>query len=374
MKLATLTALFLLVLSQQNPTQPQIAVPKGSIEGLVLHAVTGDPIPGARVTLTRVQAPPTALPAVPGQAAPPAAAPVPPALSPQTNPAVNTDTEGKFVIKDVEPGQYRVLVANNGYARTEYGQRVFGAPGTTLTLVSGQTLKDLVVRLTPAGNVSGRIRDLGGQPVVGVQIQLMKASYNGNGQRSYQSAGSTRTNDRGEYRLYWVTPGRYYLNVGAAQGPVNVGGGGASPNEVQDSYVSTYYPNVTDVTLATPLDVRPGSEIGGIDVLVNRQQLYRIRGRVMDARSEKPPQAATLSVSSRGLTGGGFTIFGGSGQTYNSNDGSFELRDMAPGSYVIGAQITETSGIMSGPLSQSTQPRAQAAVVIGNTDVENGEY
>jgi len=369
MKLSAIAALIFLVLPQQNP------VSKGSIEGLVLHIATGDPVPGARVTLTRVQTPPTALPSVPG--APPPPAPPQPAspLLPQNNPAVNTDSQGKFIFKDVDPGQYRIQAANNGYARTEYGQRVFGAQGTAVSVVAAQALNNLVIRLTPAGNVSGRIRDIGGQPVVGVQVQLMKASYNSNGQRSYQSAGSVTTNDRGEYRLYWVTPGRYYLIAGSSQGvPVTVGSGGASPNEVRDVYVATYYPNVTDISLATMLDVRPGNEISGIDVAINRQQLYRIRGRVIDARSDRPPQAVSFSTSSRSLTGGGVTMLAGQNQKYNRTDGSFELGNMAPGPYVIGAQITETSGIITSSDSRQNQPRAQPAIVIvGNADVDNLE-
>lgn len=366
MTLPAIAALLFLALAPQTPTLQQPAIPKGSIEGLILHIGTGDPIPGARVTLARVQAPQAALPSVPG-APPPPPQPVASPLA-QNNPAVNTDSQGKFIFKDLDPGQYRIQVANNGYARTEYGQRVFGGQGTAVSVVAAQALNNLVIRLTPAGNVSGRIRDIGGQPVVGVQVQLMKASYSGNGQRSYQSAGSVTTNDRGEYRLYWVTPGRYYLNVGSSQGfPVTVGSGGASPNEVRDVYESTYYPNVTDISLATMLDVRPGNEISGIDVVINRQQLYRIRGRVIDARSDRPPQAVSFSTSSRSLTGGGVTMTGGQNQKYNNADGSFELGSMAPGPYVIGAQI----GIIS-PRSQD-QPRAQATVIVSNSDVENLE-
>lgn len=364
MRIPAIVALVLLT-QQQNPIPQQQDPPKGSIEGTVRHVGTKDPILGARVTLSRVQGAPTALAPTSGA--------LPPQLSPaalaQSLPAANTDSQGKFVIKDVDPGQYRVLVANNGYARTEYGQRVFGTPGTTVSIASGQTLKDLVVDLTPAGNVTGRIRDTAGQAVVGVQVALLRVSYSSSGQRSFQSAGTTRTDDRGEYRLYWVTPGKYYLNVGSSQGPANIGGGGASPNEVQDVYASTFYPNATDISLATILDVRAGNEISGIDLSIGRQKVYRIRGRILDARTGKPPQTATLSISSRTMTGGGFTMFG-SNQRYNNLDGSFELRDVVPGPYAIGAYITETSGLMTSP-SNSQQARAQAAVTVVSADVEN---
>ena len=381
MKLTAVATLLFLGLPQQNTILQPPAGPKGSIEGVVLHAVTKEPIAGARVTITRVQTVPTALPAIPGVPPPGAAvAPATPVAGPAATPlrtppipAVNTDSQGKFSLKDVEPGSYTLQVANNGFARAEYGQRMVGVPGRPVTVTADQTLKDLVIQLTPAGYVSGRVQDLAGQPVVGVPVQLIKATYGVNGQRTFQQAGNTRTNDRGEYRLYWVTPGRYYLNAGSTQGaPLNIGGGGASPNEVQDVYVSTYYPNVTDITLATSLNVQPGNEISGIDLSISRQQLYRIRGRIIDARTDKPPQAATLTISSRSIGGGGFLMSSGPNTRYNNADGSFELRDMAPGSYGIGAQVTDTSGVLpSSPLSQPNQPRAQAAVTVVNADVEN---
>ena len=43
-------------------------------------------------------------------------------------PIVTTDPNGKFVIKDLASGEYRIAIAANGYARQDYGQRVF--PGS----------------------------------------------------------------------------------------------------------------------------------------------------------------------------------------------------------------------------------------------------
>ena len=341
--------------------QPQLALtePKGSIEGVVLQTGSNDPIAGARVTISRVLTTPPPVGATPV---------VIPSI-----PAANTDSQGKFAFKDLEPGQYRLQVAKNGYARAEYGEPIVGVQGRPLTLALDQAIKDVVVHLTPGGNVSGRVRDLSGQPIVGVPVVLLKIAYNSNGQKTYTSGGSTRTNDRGEYRLYWVTPGRYYLNAGSTQGaPVNIGGGGASPNEVQDVYTSTYYPNVTDISYATVLVVQSGGELSGIDLSINRQQLYKVRGRLIDSRTDRPPQTATFSFSSRSLTGGGFVMNGLSNTRYNNTDGSFEMRDVAPGIYGIGTTVPDPNNPSPSPLiAQPNQARAQAAVTVVNADVEN---
>jgi hypothetical protein len=367
---ALASVLILQLQTTQIPGTPQ-ETSKGSIEGVVLRIGTTDPIPGARVTLNRTQAPLTALPAGAVVAVSPTAGGGPASPS-ATIPAIVTDSKGKFEFKDLDPGSYRISVASNGYARTEYGQRVFGSPGTPITLTPGQALKDLTISLTPAGNISGQIKDMFGQPLVGIPIQLMKPSYNANGQRSFQSAGTARTNDRGEYRLYWITPGRYYLNAGSSQGTLpNIGGGGASPNEVQDSYVSTYYPGVPDIAQAAILDVRPADELTGVDLRIPRQQLYKIRGKIIDTRIGQPPQNANMTFSSQSLTGGGFAMNGGPNQNYTSATGVFEYRDIVPGTYVIGATVPDPSAAQSPSPLNSTAPRAQTSVTVSGSDVEN---
>ena len=45
-----------------------------------------------------------------------------------------------------------------------------------LTPAKGETLKDLVVRMTRAANVTGRIADENGLPASGVAVRLIKAT------------------------------------------------------------------------------------------------------------------------------------------------------------------------------------------------------
>src|SRR4051812_40689353 len=202
-----------LLLTMSASALQQPAISKGNIEGTVSRAGTGDPIPGARVMLTRIGG---VMPTV---------APLPPPPPPPgrildstlysqnvsslgsngSSTSVLTDNQGRFSIRDLDAGTYRVSVGANGYGKQEYGQRTSGGQGTPVILNSGQTV-NVGIPLTPAGSISGRIRDNSGQPAVGMQVQVVRSIYSANGQRSFQSAGSSRTNDLGEYRLFWVTP------------------------------------------------------------------------------------------------------------------------------------------------------------------------
>jgi hypothetical protein len=233
--------------------QTQTRPAAGRIEGVVLQSggVNPQPIVGARITVTKANSATgsnllipgrtqgtsltdfgnTNLPGLPppGQrGAPPGPPPIPqPTALPI--PPVLSDRDGKFVVPNLEEGSYRLLITLNGYVRQEYGQRVFPGQGTLINLAAGEVLKDIAIYLTPTGNISGRLFDNEGQPAVAVPLQLLKAIYNQAGQRIFQNAGQARTNDRGEYRFYWVTPGRYYVVAGNSAANFTFGGSTAVP-------------------------------------------------------------------------------------------------------------------------------------------------
>jgi Carboxypeptidase regulatory-like domain len=337
-----------------SPFQQQPAA-KGSIEGVVTRAGTGDPIPGARVTLTRIGA------GFPQGAPPPPSARV--AIESVLSPTASgisavTDSQGRFTFKDLDSGAYRVSAGANGYSKQEFGQRTSGAQGTPINLNSGQIVS-IGVSLLPAGSVSGRIRDNRGQPAVGIQVQVLKPTYNGNGQRSFQSAGSSRTDDRGEYRLFWVTPGRYFVMASSGANP----SGGAlisSPNEMAgDGIAPTFYPGSLDISQAATIDVKPGADIGGVDVIVNRQPSYRIRGRVIDSRNGQAPTVANVSLNTPLLTGG--TSISPSVVSYDGRDGTFELRDVSPGPHTIRVTLPNSSNTVT-PANAGTISAAAQAV------------
>ena len=101
-------------------------------------------------------------------------------------------------------------------------------------------------KLTPHGVVSGKITDEDGDPMEGVQVQIMRIAYN-QGKKQLQMNGGEQTNDLGEYRMSGITPGKYYLAaIYRNRRPVMMMMPGtqesASP---QEDYVTTYYPGST---------------------------------------------------------------------------------------------------------------------------------
>ena len=328
---------------QQQQAQPQRRT--GTIEGVVLNAVTKEPLAGAQVLVLRVPAP--AAPGAPATANP---APMPP---------IFTENDGKFVTKDLPAGVYRVNAGHNGYARLENGQRSPRLSGTPITVQAGQSVKDIVFRLTPAGSMTGHVKDSKGQPVAGIVVQLLRPVYTQVGKRMLATIASVRTNDLGEYRLYWITPGTYYVSASPAttyirnflQGQPNAAPTGtnasaaadstaavlesllgANRNEVlQPDFVTTYHPNTTDHLKAAPVDVKAGSDLRGPEITLAQQEAFTVRGRVLDSRTRTQPLSATVQMARKEHMGTAPVR----NANYDRASGTFEFRDVAPGEYYI---------------------------------------
>jgi hypothetical protein len=335
-------ALFLLL---QAPTQQQS--PKASIEGFVLRAGTNEPIRAARITLTRAATPGTVINITPANAIPP----------------VTSDSQGRFLATGLEAGTYTLTAQRNGFARQTYGERAVGRPGVPLNVLAGQAVKDIVFHLTPAGAISGRITDSTGEPLSSITVQLLQSRYDGNGRRTFQQVGTGKTDDRGEYRIYWITPGRYYVSASPNRSqltPLQ-----PSTNEVTDpGFAVTFYPGTTDPASATSIELQPGEELNTIDLTMPMQQLYRIRGRVFDPKTGQFPRNASILLMPR-TPSISVPNFLSTANAYNSVNGTFDIRDIAPGSYLLEVQSITLAG------DSTPRQSAAMAVDVSNADVEN---
>src|SRR3989442_262226 len=114
--------------------------------------------------------------------------------------STTTEDDGRFSFGNVAPGRYRLTVTRRGYTR----------PPLTITLAAGQPAADIQLNMTLTGSISGRVVDAVGRPMGTVEVKAMKASYP-EGRRLLTPVQSVLTNDLGEYRLFWLAPGRYYV-------------------------------------------------------------------------------------------------------------------------------------------------------------------
>jgi hypothetical protein len=382
MKLSLATPLAVLLLQTVgNPLQQQ--KPTGSIEGTITRAGSTQPVANARVTVTRrgaapqpppgVNAPTLVAPGAAGQRGGPALPPIP---------AATTDDKGRFVVAGLEDGTFNVNVQANGYVAQPYGQKTRGGPSAPVNVNGGQPTKGIDAALIPAATISGRIHDPSDQPLINVSVQLLRYSYDPQGQRSYQPVGSATTDDRGEYRIYWVTPGRYYLLAGKPSTGSNsfadfiladFGGGGAAGNEVPRVLGFAFYPGVQEIANARTIDLQPGTQLQSVDMtLAPKPRMFKIRGTVVDSRNGQAPPRASVFVAPQmpGLNQDDVYFGSDAGATnYNTKTGTFEIRDLLPGTYSVVAMVTDNPVLgRPGPVGRSS---AMTPIAINSADVDN---
>jgi hypothetical protein len=329
----TVSALMLAALSLAASQQIETA----SIEGTVVIAGSSDPVVGARVTATAV--PPV------GGTVSAATAPILP---------VTTDATGRFAIRGLAPGSYTLAVMANGYTRREYRGGI--------TLLPRQTLKNPAIALVPAGTLSGRVQNTSGRPLAGVSVALQRRTYLANGEPFLRQMATARTNDLGEYRFYWISPGRYFVSARSGGGGILAGDpagrfeefASRGINEVTENYSTAFFPGVTEEERAVAIELIPGADIRGIDLTLTRVKGYRISGRVIDATTGRPP--AEMEVSGPGGT-----------RYFRNGRGTFEFENIFPGKYTLSA--TTGTGIVQ-PFSQQDPSRATGARVVTVHDAD----
>jgi len=174
----------LLVAAVFSQTKPEDLC---TAEGQVLNLATGAPVHKAEVVLHRAG---------------------------QTNGSYSAvaDSGGNFAINGIESGKYRLSASRTGFVATQYGARGPSRDGTTLSLQPGQRLKDLAVRLTPHAVITGRVVDEKREPIVLGQVQAMTYSFRA-GKKELATSQMVHTNDLGEYRIYGLSPGKYYVTA-----------------------------------------------------------------------------------------------------------------------------------------------------------------
>ena len=328
----------LMLLSLFLPVQiPQT----GGIEGVVVRAGMNEPIEGVELRI----------------------APVAFQLG-IDRPVPTTDRDGKFSVSGLEPGRYLAMAVKSGYAAQFYGARQTGitglagigtreedlaAAGALIDVVAGQVVRNIVIRMTPSATVSGRVLGANGEPLVAMQVELLAVTFDASGRRNLIALTQVDTDDRGEYRLFSVEPGRYYIAVrwspvALARQEVN---SEIRTVDAADSngqrYAPAYYPGSADLAHASLIEVKSGDALSSVDVVMrppSRQPRRRIRGRVIDSTTGQAPPPSS---------GSSFVLIPQDAEYLSSlpawdphfmEDGTFELRDVPEGAYRLVVRVT----------------------------------
>jgi hypothetical protein len=304
------------VLGQTGPGQEISAPPSAtsskpennvcSLTGTVVNSVTGEPLRRAVVSLYDLSG------------------------NGQAGHAVLTDGTGRFEFDGLAEGRAFVSVMKPGF----FDER--NAPGSAPG-IAVQVTRDaspIMVRMLPAGVITGRITTEDEQPLEGFQVHaITKQIVEGQAQWAHgQFQGNT--NEEGEFRIAGLPPGKYYISVDQNQQTTLSKRGVQNPRE--QTYAQSYYPGVSDLGGAAVLELAAGREVEANFTLAP-EPMYEIGGSV----SAQGEGFSMLQFARKAGEASDFI------QGAQMEDGRFQAK-LLPGSYTVtafavnGARMTTT--------------------------------
>jgi protocatechuate 3,4-dioxygenase beta subunit len=267
-----------------------------------------------------------------------------------------TDGEGRFEIRDVAAGKYSVSAYRPGYLSMVFGQRGVSSGITSIEVRDGQTVDKIVLRLTRGGVITGRVVDEFGDPAVNAHVQVLRYQFQNGGRRLSPAGGGfspDRTDDRGEFRLYGLPPGQYYVSARPEHSMRQNDAAEASAPAL------SYYPNSPDPGGAQRVTIAAGRETSGINIALVSTRVVRVRGRAVHSNGE-PFAGGFVNFMQRHEFGGSFN----NSSARVAADGIFEARNVQPGRYTLTVRPSNAR-------DDDDSEVGYASIVVGYEDLDN---
>ena len=315
--------------------QPAQQLPPGTatIDGIVTVLGTSDPIAGAAVEIRKTDCGKTG-----GES-----------MSTTSGP------DGKFSFKQVRSGSWCIGAAKAGgaFSPVEYQQRGYKSRGLAIPIADNQQIQDIKLMMPRTGNISGRVFDSDGEPMGHARVQAMEAFYE-SGQRRLYTLNAVQTNDLGEFSIFWLPPGEYYVsavpedpqrqNVTFSVSPPGIGGhrSDAMPPVIsrknlpdgsftEEVYAPVYFGGGPDPQRAQKITVAPGSSNSiELSFAGARTGSFHIRGRALNGTTGQPAESAQIRLYPRRLDCNGRRPL-----RQSRKNGNFDIAGVAPGSYSL---------------------------------------
>ena len=330
------------VAGAQAPTKPPAATAK--IAGRIVAADTGKPLRRAAVTLI--------------------------ANPSKTTRVTVTDGDGRYEFSSLPPGRYGVRPDKQGYVVISPDPF---STGTGVELSEGEVADRTDFALPRGSVITGRITDEFGEPMAGVMVQAARYQFRPSGQRQLMGGSFNNftmpsvTNDRGEYRIFGLRPGSYYVSartidtsevIALAQS----GGPGIGALDSNDGLATTYYPGTASVAEAQPIRVELMRQASASFTLVPARMSH-VSGMVRDSQGQ-PLSGSRVSLRSTSAIAAWF----GNATTQLSSAGTFTMANVAPGDYILDVWPNAATS------SAGRQPRpnefASLPLVVSGEDVD----
>lgn len=271
-----------------------------------------------------------------------------------------TSDDGRFTIERLPAGRYLVTASKMGWVTSYYGSSRPGYPPGVRVAVENGARADILIPMVFGSVIGGHIIHEDGRPaarhwpwllesrMVGDRRMLARARMEydiGNFERS--------TDDRGEFRLFGLPPGTYYLLVNPSISP---GARLTTSDEVRwalqppsaapapppgrvAGYATMYFPGTPDPGQAQPIVVGPGEAREGLMFKIGFVPVARVTGQ---ARRPDGSHAAmaTVTLRHRELKA---SIEGSDRSARTDAQGNFTFQNVPPGDYRLTMRASSTT-------------------------------
>jgi hypothetical protein len=210
------------------------------VHGVVLNAVSGEPLPRALVRLTSDRSAGTL-----------------------------TDGEGRYELADIPTGPQLFEINKPGFLdETAEASAAAGtdARGFAHTVIVAAEMPDVTFRMAPANSIRGQVQLSTGDGSQGIEITLLKQSVE-NGRLVWQlvlpGAATTRTNADGAYRFGGLADGTYVVYSAPAMDNEPYGtliDPRNAHNIERSGYASQFYPDARDLAGAAKIHLHGGEQ------------------------------------------------------------------------------------------------------------------
>jgi hypothetical protein len=211
-------------------------------------------------------------------------------------------------------------VTCDGYIRQKFPKKV--------VLDGAHQTANIQFALDPAPIVTGWVLDSYGEPNPNVLVEALRRTYDAGGSPRLTRLASGLTDDRGQYRIFWLDPGDYYFYASSPlpEGP------GTLPVRVAEP---TYFPGVNTPEDAKAVHLEVGREVE-VDFRIRSAGLWDLAGQTIDATTSRSTVAAvSLTAPQQDPRTSQF-------QTTSSGPGlfagEFAISGIPPGSFLLTAK------------------------------------
>jgi len=236
------------------------------------------------------------------------------------------DASGRFEFTGLPAGRFSLNVNfQGGFIRTQ----------TESVLLADAGSATVTIRLERTGAITGKVFDEAGDPLPRAQLRATRWESSGGVRRLTQGGGGgfNMTNDLGEYRLWDVPPGDYYVSASYMTG--NYAPPASEREDPKFGFAPTFYPGTASMDGARAVTVRSGQDTPGVDITLQRAKMGRVTAIVLDSAGSPLSQRSSVYLASRHDSSGGATGMS------RRPDGSYLSGDVPPGDYYLVANQSQ---------------------------------